>query len=443
MPNPVDDAPLGRGEIALPTDPDIPHPNDAARLRKFRRRVVYIAAVLFTVTALVLWEHSPNIRRPADELSVEGPWPTGIADDPRLERYQTPDDAEYCAEWVEGDEPHQASASFELPMDADLLFFLSRGPVFGEINIKENPSRSNRPVEVNVTANYRGGSGLKHTKACRMAVDNEHGVFLWAGPRHPHGDPERDVRLNITVSVTKDVSYGDLTTDLPLFSHNVGDFFHLWTATYFDSIRLKTFNAAIDFGSMVGRAAYIQTSNAPVKGFFGGGDLALQTSNAPINAVGIMWGDRAGYESRVSLKTSNGAVEAALAVVSDYSDSVLRADVHTSAGLIKITTRLDYSTNASLVLDASTSIEPAEVRLDAWYEGTYDLQTSLEHASVEQNPGTDDPLGKGRQRTVTKTREGQQAQGSIYWSDDGEPTEETKWGSVKVSTTLSPVFLLV
>ncbi|KAJ7102829.1 hypothetical protein C8R44DRAFT_808612 [Mycena epipterygia] len=444
MTNPVDDAPIGPGEIALPLDLADPQPSvkDGARLRKFRRRAFYVLAVCSTLALVAFWEHPPSVARPVEELVVN------IAEDPRLEAYQMPESAEYCAEWapvaatVSGT-AQLASASFELPTAADLLFFLSRGPVSGHINIVQTTSYSMDPIEVNVTAEYKNPEDLERTKVCRMGPANEHGVLVWAQPRHPHGDPRRDVRINVTVTLPSGVrNYKDLTTDLPLFQHAVGEFFDIWSPTSFEVIRLKTSNAAINHGSLMGRSGFIQTSNAKIQGMFSGLELSVQTSNAPIGCTAMMFAESAGSESRVNIKTSNGAITANLGLISDYKDNVLRAVVQTSGASLTIgTERLMLAANSSLLLDASTSVGPANVYLYPEYQGTYDLTTSSWARAQVEAKELRDVSGQGRTRTVAKASTGQRTQGIVYWSRDGKPTEGVKRGSVKVTTSKSPVKL--
>ncbi|KAJ7102820.1 hypothetical protein C8R44DRAFT_808595 [Mycena epipterygia] len=410
MGNPVEDSSVGRGEIALPLDPS--ECNAGARRRKFRRAFKFcVLAFCSTFAVVAFWQQPASLRMALGELmhgSVD------IAEDPRL----------------------------ELPTAADLVFFLARGPVSGHINVIKTPSYSMGPIEVNVTAEYKNAEDLECTKVCRMGPAHEHGVLVWAEPRHPHGDPRRDVRINITVALPTGVkNYRDVTTDLPLFQHDVGEFFDIWSPTSFEVIRLKTSNAAINHGALIGLAAFIQTSNAKIQGFFGGFALRVKTSNAPIVSTAMMFGERAGSESRVNLKTSNGAITANLGLVSDYKDNVLRAVVQTSGASLTIgTQRRMAAANSSFFLDASTSVGPANVYVYPEYEGTYDLQTSLARAQVEAEV-VSDPFGQGRNRTVTQTGTGQHAQGSIYWSHDGEPTEGVQRGSVKVTTSKSPVTL--
>ncbi|KAJ6632148.1 hypothetical protein B0H10DRAFT_1937835 [Mycena sp. CBHHK59/15] len=438
------------GPIALPLDSDeAPQvATDGGGLRKFRRRVFSVFTVCCIITLVGFWERTPKVGRGVDDLGHT----VGVAYDPRLESYQNPADAKKCAEWpfddtdlVSGTEPerHLSSMSFELPAEADLLFFLSRGPVFGHVDIIKTSEYSTGPIEVNVTAQYHDLADLKRTTVCRMGQDasNEHGLLVWAEPRHPHGDPQRDVRFNITIALPSGLRrYRDLTTDLPMFSH-IASFFDFWSPTEFGVIRLKSSLATINHGSLMGESAFIQTSNAKVEGFFAGTQkLSVQTSNSPINSVALMIGESRGSEVDVELRTSNGDIESNLGIMTDFPDTVLRATLQTSVGSLKIGTPTRMgATNSSFFLDASTSVSPATLYLHPEYEGTYDLGTSLSTARVEVDKDISDPIGKGRQRMVRKTTTGSHAEGYIYWSDDGEPTEGVQQGAVKIKTSTSPI----
>lgn len=96
-----------------------------------------------------------------------------------LQWYQNPDDAKYCLEWEADAEQNLAFASLELPTTASLLFFLSRGPVAGHIEIYRRPGRNQPEALVNVTTQYHGSEDLSRTKVCRMGSGEEHGVLLW------------------------------------------------------------------------------------------------------------------------------------------------------------------------------------------------------------------------------------------------------------------------
>ncbi|KAK7055853.1 hypothetical protein R3P38DRAFT_2761011 [Favolaschia claudopus] len=443
MPNPVDDIPLGPGHIALPLDPDEPSsaPNLPSRFaaRTFHRRVLYVIATCCALLLLAVWIRPPES---SEDLSREIIF-TDIAEDPRLQSYESPDDAEYCGEWLPQESSGSASTAFLLPIDADLLFFLSRGPLSGQISIVETANyTATGPIEVNITARYREAADLEKTRACRMGGANEHGLLLWA-------DGAQDVRLNITVALPSGVrGYKDLSTDLPRFSHTTGNFYTIWSSLSFGIIRFKTSDAPINFVSMSGLSAFMQTSNAKVEGFFNGLDgVAVQTSNAAVDLTAIMYGKDTGSESQVNITTSNGPITANLGLVSDYDNAILRATARTSNAALTIhapsRTMLAAEKNVSFFLDASTSKGAAAAYLFSAYEGAYDLWTTRSKAQVEGVKDLADPLGKGRRRSVAKTSTGRHAQGNIHWSKDGNRPESDERGYVRMSTTVSPVTLRI
>ncbi|KAJ7816415.1 hypothetical protein B0H14DRAFT_3877869 [Mycena olivaceomarginata] len=399
MPNPVDDSPKPLGAIALPPDVSELQSNDVATRRSKFRRSAICFLLICSILALAVFKYPQTVDS---------------ARDPRLQAYQTPGSAQYCAEWTSGvplaNGSHLVHTSFELPMTADLLFFLSRGGVSGHINIIR-ASVSPPIVQVIVMVQYHKPEDLERTKACRMGHANEHGVLIWAEPRHPHDPTHDSVRVDITVAVPSSTGvtlYKDLSTDLPLFSHTLDKFFMLFLP------------------SLIARAAFIHTSNGKVEGLFSGYELKVHTSNSPIDSVALMLAERAGSEVRVELKTSNGKIKSSMNFLPspEFPDNVvLRAVVQTSGASLAIDTPTHLMAHkTSFFLDASTSGALASVALSPQYEGTYDLRTSL-GAHVGKNS--------------TEER----AKGSIYWSYDGEPTEGVQRGAVKVTTVCSPVYM--
>ncbi|KAK7039345.1 hypothetical protein R3P38DRAFT_2899015 [Favolaschia claudopus] len=441
MPNPVDDYPAGTGAIKLPLDGVSETRSRSSKLRRaIWLTVLYTSIALACCSLLILSYYKNRSLHNNDEAPLISP-----AEDSRLEPYQTPENAHSCADWSENSRDWH---SFELPPDAHLLFLLSRGPgIYGEVNIIKTSQYSRGPIEVNITAEYETHTDLLRTKLCRMGSATEHGILLWADPYHPHGASMRSsVRFNITVALPTGVrDYKDITTDLAHFSHHVGDFFDIWSPTSFDVIRLKSSNAEINHGALIGRAGFFETSNSDVRGFFGGFDYEVKTSNAQIQATAFMFGESTGSEARVKLQTSNGEIVAALGLTSDFSDSTLRAVVETSNAAITLSNPKQgmMPDNVSFFLDASTSNAPAQLHLFPEYEGPYDLQTTQAAARVKEISGAvPDPAGKGRHRTVTKTGDGSShAQGKVYWSHDGNPPEGFERGHIKITTSVSPIEL--
>ncbi|KAF7335560.1 hypothetical protein MVEN_02210000 [Mycena venus] len=196
----------------------------------------------------------------------------------------------------------------------------------------------------------------------------------------------------------------------------------------------------------LGRPLSLYTNtNAKLEGFFSGLEVSAQTSNAPIDIIATMFGQSSGSESRVNLQTSNGAITAHLGLVSDYENNILRAVAQTSGASLTIhaSGRLMLAQNSSFFLDASTSVGPATAYLYPEYEGLYDLWTTRAEAQLRGAKDLADPSGKGRHRTVAKKSTGRHAQGRIYWSHDGKPAAASERGSVKITTSVSPVVLYI
>ncbi|KAJ6582849.1 hypothetical protein B0H10DRAFT_1962354 [Mycena sp. CBHHK59/15] len=232
-----------------------------------------------------------------------------IANDPRLEPYQSIGSAEYCAEWPTSTDSQASTVSFDLLKGADLLFFLSRGPVAGHLNMirRTNYSEPGVPahIRVEVTTEERD---RKLTKVCRVGNDarNERGILIWAEPRHPHNEQKEHASVNITIAIPLNLrAHKDITTDLPMFSHRFSGFGDWWSPTAFGTLRFKASNAPILYDSLIGDSAFIQTSNAEVEGeFTGKNKLAVQTSNSHITSWAWMSGEGSGSE--INLRTSHG-----------------------------------------------------------------------------------------------------------------------------------------
>jgi hypothetical protein len=63
--------------------------------------------------------------------------------------------------------------------------------------------------------------------------------------------PAQDIRFHITVQLPVRgglKEYKDLSTDLPLFSHELDDFTDVWGGALFEVVRFKSSNAPIDHG---------------------------------------------------------------------------------------------------------------------------------------------------------------------------------------------------
>ncbi|KAJ7754752.1 hypothetical protein B0H14DRAFT_2979094 [Mycena olivaceomarginata] len=431
MPNPVDDHALLPGPVSLPKDTLEGPKRLPAWFLHIRRGLVAFAIALCLATSLLSWEDVTAFRGAAESMD-----PLELAssrEDLPLQPFQLSD--KECWDWTTGDEESQASVSFELSSEASLMLFFSRGPVAGDFNLINSHVRT-PTVLVEVTIHYRGGEELERTQVCTVGNETGWGVAFIADEGH-------DVRLDITVTLPPRY-YPSFVTDLPRFSHQVDDFYPGLPIAYFDWFRLKSFDAPMDYGSIMGESVLITTSNAKVTGLFRGFELDVQTSNAPLESIAYMIGSEDGSEAKVNLKTSVGAITAAIGQVSGgWKNTALKADVRTSLGPILLQTH-QRTDNGSFSLNASTSMAPVSVYLDSYFfEGSFNLDTSASGTYVEQDSGVSDPWGQGRNRTVTMnhTEGGQHAEGCMYW--EGKRPDNANWGEVNVVTSLAPVRLYV
>ncbi|KAF7320553.1 hypothetical protein HMN09_00139300 [Mycena chlorophos] len=466
MPNPVDSAPRQPGPIALPSDPEaLPAPASTPTptpLQRFHRRLAYSALAALVIVSLVLVEHPPRIGRGDDELFIPieidqdyRPWPgLSRARDERLDRYWTPTSpgVQHCAEWTRQDDG-TVTAAFALPAaDPELTFLLSRAPVHGRVRIIEDED-SRVPFTVNVSASHEDPEKLAQLKACQVHHHEyaEQGVMFWA-PSEGNAEYDSDVRVDVILSVPRTSGgeeYRDLSTQLSRFDHVVGELFHFFSGTKFRTIRLRTRDADMNFGSIIADTAFIESMGGDTQGFVaiaGSGELDIRTSNGVINMTAMMFGwESPRNESRVDVWTSNGAIHARIALVSDFPDNLLNARLHTSNAALSLQARM-MAENSTMRIDAETSNGPASVLATDGFEGRYELRTSNADARLDVNPNAYDPTGRGRERVVRKEEEGDsEKKGMIYWQDKdaAEVQEGSDSGLVRVRTSNGPVVLQV
>ncbi|KAJ7064129.1 hypothetical protein C8F01DRAFT_1250381 [Mycena amicta] len=376
-----------------------------------------------------------------DEVEVPGPSTGNLAEDPRLEPYQTPENAQFCADWiVDPEHPTTASVEFDLPFDDDkLTFFLARtagaedDALHGKIQFQQDTNGVGvaRVAATVHLADMDSDSNalLRGVKVCRMGSEEkrEHGVLFWASLSELDQAAHLEVSVLLPPTPEGTEPNHDLTTDLPLFIHELGSLFTFWGMTVLQSIRLRSTNAAISSGVLVAsQVALIQTSNASVDGWFWGRGLRIATTNGTINSTIVPFNEVPGSETQLDFRTSNGDINVAIfASLSPMSNNTLAVSAHTSNGNLTIHNGFD-SRDATLRLDASTTAGSAEVRVGTSFEGTYELETTDHEASVVPDPDTKDPLGKDRTRVVTREDGGEwpeKVHGEIYWAQDGQRQE--------------------
>ncbi|KAJ3709839.1 hypothetical protein C8R42DRAFT_408505 [Lentinula raphanica] len=415
-----------------------------ARLRALRRKG--LVPFVFVVLSMVLVVIVVQTRGKGTGGSEEGEpvWDDDsehIADDTRLQKYQTPSDAAYCLPWPSNSNDDYTSnsksttqVSFDIPPDSDLMFFISRGqPTRGQFNINSDRYTRKEKITVNVTAEYDDWRDLEQTKACFVENDTERGIMIWAG------DAESSLLATIEVSVEIPWSqFKDFSTDFSggTYTQNLGSFFDLWDPLGFKTVRLKGNNGAIDSKGIIAESVFFRTTNAPVSGtFFVSEAVHIRTTNGAIE--GTVWavGQSEGAVTEVSMRTTDSPIQVALTMVSDFQVVTLNTTLHTTNGEMIVsmprmaTLRPDYT----FILDASTSNAPADVHLSPDYAGSFSLQTDNDgKTQVQWNKDATDPWGKGRKPVLEMEEDSaQRKSGSVYWGDEVPKT----MGDVRVRTT--------
>ncbi|EGO00750.1 hypothetical protein SERLA73DRAFT_178667 [Serpula lacrymans var. lacrymans S7.3] len=340
--------------------------------------------------------------------------------------------------------PHGAETTFELPVDSDALFFLTRGNWNAGIVKIVNSEIVKDTADVTVRAHFYYQSALDRATLCLLKRgEDEQGVGIFT-PRnwYPHGQQDR-VQFEVTISLPassddEPLRIKSFESDASLYAHEIGD---LQKSVYFNAISVRTSNVPISAKSIFADKGKFKSSNAPIKGTFNTStSLELITSNAPIEVEAGLLNDDASSPTEATFKTSNSPIESSFSLQSEYlTGGAFKVSARTSNGHIDLS-HATSPVNSILNLSARTSNAPAFVSLHGAYEGDYTLDTSrLAPTVVKSN--TLDPSGRGRRRVVEQTtqRKGH-LKGSVYWQPRGVGAQSSQ---VEVKTSNSPIKLSV
>lgn len=88
--------------------------------------------------------------------------------------------------------PSQATFSFDLPVDSDALYFLSRGSLAsGSVKVGVGIEGGDK-VAVDVVVSYWSSSALERTTVCELQrTDGQHGIGIFV--RDPISTPQPDI----------------------------------------------------------------------------------------------------------------------------------------------------------------------------------------------------------------------------------------------------------
>ncbi|KAJ6537517.1 hypothetical protein DFH09DRAFT_1283521 [Mycena vulgaris] len=328
-------------------------------------------------------------------------------------------------------------------------YFFGGTPLSGSLDITTSP-RLNHTARI-VVSSVHDNSNIK---TCLMrGEDGQTGVGIFAGRGFSGAKNSLKIRLILPQGTTP-LQIKGLVADLPQFSVNVAD---LKDAVEFESVKLRTSNAAMHVKSLSARDAELRTSNSAIRadsligsslilatsnggisGTFNTSDsLTLSTSNGAIRvAVGLssLSGTR---ETTLHMRTSNDRLDAKISLSAEGQGGRFGVVGTTSNGALGITVA-DADALGALALDlaARTSNARAEVALPRAYEGTFALATSGYSASVRRGDEGEDTR---RIEYAHGRSGGRRVRGYIYEDENGGKER----GRVGVTTSNAPVVLVV
>ncbi|KAJ6605962.1 hypothetical protein B0H10DRAFT_2075369 [Mycena sp. CBHHK59/15] len=361
--------------------------------------------------------------------------------------------------------PNLAEAEFELPLDSASIVLLARQgsswfphwmstSMSGKLEIATSPDL--QYVARVIFSSPHGRLDYAGVSACLISRgEGETGVGIftpnsWTG----FGSASYNVRLIFPESSNSSSSLRlkGLVTDLPNFSHDVGNLkdiefktvsfktsnSHVHVQSLFaDHATLSTSNGAISANSLVARDITLRTSNAGISGSFNvTGSLDLHTSNAPIAVrVGLESRGRAS-PARLTMRTSNNRLQSDISLASPQRrGGSFGVTATTSNGRLDMRF-LESPRDAALDVTARTSNSPAALALHSAYEGAFAADTSNAPASVRRLHAGEEEK-EGRVMEVEQVRR-QSVRGVAYWEKG-----HMDYGMVRLRASNSPVVLSI
>ncbi|OJT13802.1 hypothetical protein TRAPUB_9649 [Trametes pubescens] len=338
------------------------------------------------------------------------------------------------------------TASFQLPLSADLLYIFGRGALSrGSITFTATTSHSipRNKAQVNITPIYESSALLSMVNFCHFErVPGEIGVGILT-PKHVSVEGVLEFAIDVQFPVIPGgglLQVKAFETDLPMFSHHVK---RLEKKVRFESISLFSRNMPIQSDYLSADEANIVTSNAKLSGtYHASRGLFLKTSNADISTEVTLYHDNsAPAYTNLTFLNSNGAIDSQVNLRSTSMAATGGSyDVlaHTANAHLDLRMPIQ-AVGSTLALDARTSNAPATVHLSPAYEGTCLAETTLAAAEVECNPNSRDPAGLGRTRVCALPRQSaQRVEGWASWDMLGK---HHGLGEVSVVTSNTPARL--
>ncbi|KAH8092481.1 hypothetical protein BXZ70DRAFT_1010799 [Cristinia sonorae] len=389
--------------------------------------------ILYVISAMFCGVTGGGIDYQADAVQ-EARWTNHDEELPSDESHRNPDDFR-----------HLLKTSFDLPLDSDRLYFVSRGALsHGNIQFVDDGKKRDKVV-VDIDFWYVSDAAKNAVQTSRLQRDHgkQNGIGIFSPSSIPRGHYE-EYRTEFAVTVHLPSGgnhlYNEVQTDMPLFSHNISD---LEGGILFKTLNLKTENSAIHIKSVVAGTAYLTTSNGRIEGKITATEsLDIDTSNAGIKTEIVLHNGDANKTSKLNLRTSNGPIVSSISLVSDTKDKTggsFTVNADTSNSHIDIS----YPTapvDSILNFTAHNSNAPVTTKLHETFQGKLDLSTDrYSSATLVTKSGVEDPAGRGRKRSIRLIHYSKgSTKAAVSWGDE-KPENEV--GSVNLSTTASNVKL--
>ncbi|KAH8827853.1 hypothetical protein DL96DRAFT_1709174 [Flagelloscypha sp. PMI_526] len=315
-----------------------------------------------------------------------------------------------------------SSTTFQLPLDAKLLFLESEGASQGgHVTITSSKDVANDVALVYVTSRPSHQRSSVHAKVCHTERNGEHGVGIYSPRRGgwAHG-MNFEVRL-----VFPEHAVPALVKALATSMHNYKIDLELGDAVSFETLHLGTTNSKITYNGpklFVSKTLTVKSTNGGIFGNFNSSNtLYLETSNAPIEVDVILNSSRnSANPTSAIFRTSNGRIIASYDLLS--ADSTGGSfTIHSRTSNSK--TALDIKTapvDSTMNIISHTSNSLNEVSVPSAFEGNYVLETSNAIPEIKVSE-KEDPSGRGRERKIDQKYISRgHAFGTIGWSDEGK-----------------------
>ncbi|KAH9948010.1 hypothetical protein B0H21DRAFT_735738 [Amylocystis lapponica] len=408
--------------------------------QRFLRAFVWIALALLLTPAII--NESRRFARVFTKYQRER-WDSDVHSD--LEH--VPGSCTQSADWsfdmdTESRFAHSARTSFDLPVDSDLLYLVSRGSTslaHGTVEISDSGEPGSDVVKVEISAHYDTEDVFDLVKVCMLQPSEGHnGVGIFAPLDDPSHRGRERIQYHIKARLPRPSSdYPVLIkrfeTDLPIFVHHVGD---IQNSVIFNEISLKSSNVPFKIDSLTSGHTTITSSNGPIEGSFNSsGEIVLTTSNAFIKAEVGLTNYNPEVPTKLCMKTSNSPIGSNISLVSGADDGT-GGSFHVLATTSNSPLAIAFPVSpvdSILHFTAHTSNSPARAVLHKTFEGAFSLKSSPWFGSVvNADNDAEDPAGRGRRRVVDVQRVSRGVvEGSARWS----PAQENQRGWVEVTTS--------